>query len=31
MSFNETEAGIPAQTTDIDDIGRFKIVHATID
>jgi len=31
MSFNETGVGIPVQITGVDDIGRFKIVHANID
>jgi|TARA_B110000971_G_scaffold45120_1_gene44963 glycerol transport system ATP-binding protein len=31
VTLNKTELGIPVQITGIDDIGRFKIVHATID
>ncbi|MFT5549742.1 MAG: glycerol transport system ATP-binding protein [Candidatus Azotimanducaceae bacterium] len=31
VSLNKTESGIPVQITGVDDIGRFKIVHATID
>jgi len=31
VSLNKTESGIPVQITGVDDIGRFKIVHARID
>jgi glycerol transport system ATP-binding protein len=31
VSLNKTESGIPVQIKGVDDIGRFKIVHATID
>ena len=31
VSLNGTGSGLPAQVTGVDDIGRFKIVHATID
>ena len=31
ISLNKTGSGIPAQVTGVDNIGRFKIVHATID
>ena len=31
IALNKTGSGIPAQVTGVDDIGRFKIVHATVD
>jgi glycerol transport system ATP-binding protein len=31
VSLNNISSGIPAKVTGVDDIGRFKIVHATID
>ena len=31
VSLNKIESGIPVQITGTDDIGRFKIIHATID
>ena len=31
ISLNKTGSGVPAQVTGVDDIGRFKIVHATVD
>ncbi|MFT5665627.1 MAG: glycerol transport system ATP-binding protein, partial [Gammaproteobacteria bacterium] len=31
VSLNDTDSGLPVQVTGVDDIGRFKIVHATVD
>lgn len=31
VSLNKTDSGIPAQVTGVEDIGRFKVVHAKIE